>query len=1653
MFVVPYLRKKISLILMVLILNSLMFSLSLNANRDATIPSEKSRNTRVGIATSRQVTERISKAPKSIRVSQEEVLIQNKTTHGWVMKSPEIIDRYKNILFLTTTKDPNDDGHIYLIVATYNDTLDPENRTYFFHLIRVNISYFNISMRRVRVYYKEIANYTVEINKTYNVLVRDMDSVILPNRTLYLAIIFYAVGVPYKLSAYLLIKYLNVSVENQSFEAIDYMDNYYGYSMFIINVRLACDNDKVVCVLSLGYYYNETGTEYVLYAIHYRLHYRGIHLYDSFLYLNKPKYLSNAIMIDNLTFVAAPIYYVHYDQDIIGYFVLNITGGNASIDGFLFASELMGVFDEVPEYGYIALTTYNNSTSLNLLTLFEAHTEFRQFLIYHTAYVIYDTENKEPVVKEIKHGIISASRQATRIINIDLNYNDNKTAFIAVKYNRSLGAYVLSHILFRFNGTASGSESYVWLGPYDFDVGAPSLAKVDVLICPSENIYGFAYIPSPEKNQLYPIVIFRDTDRDYLGNWEEINTFGTLPDNPDSDNSGIGDGINDGAEKYVYGTDPLSNDTDKDGLDDKFELEIRPNKTYPEYGNIPNLYKTDPLINDTDKDNITDYQEVTGSYLVDGRKGYRTDPTSPDTDHDGLSDYKEIFSGVDYWVNTTNNSYIAYPNATLFDTDNDNISDKREAIQKLNPTTNDTDGDGLSDYEETFIRGSNPHRTDTDGDGLGDGEEVSLGTNPLFRDTDKDNITDGDEVNVYGTDPLVIDTDSDGLSDGEEILYYKTNALNPDTDGDNITDGTEIKDYGTDPNLNDTDSDGLTDREEIYGLSIPTLNKTHIRTDPLNNDTDDDNLIDGLEVERGIDPTNPDTDNDELTDYEELMEYGTDPTNPDSDNDSLFDSDEILYGTDPFNNDTDNDNITDYEEIVRYGTDPLSDDTDSDGLSDYKEIYGFEIPALNITDIETDPLDNDTDDDGLLDGMEVTAGTDPTDPDTDNDELTDYEEVVEYDTDPRDSDPDNDNLIDSDEIQYNTDPFNSDSDGDNLTDYDEVIKYGTDPLKDDTDLDGISDYDEIHGFVISGVGRVETDPTDNDTDDDLLSDGYESLNNLDPTSTDTDKDLISDYDEIYVYGTNPRLRDTDYDSISDYDEIFEYRTNPLLNDTDGDGVIDGYEVYGVNITGIGLRQTDPFSNDTDGDNLDDYAEIYIYLTDPTTSDTDNDGLSDYEEININTNPQLSDSDDDGLSDSKETIIGTNPLDSDSDDDGLEDGEEVLGIYIEGIGTRTTDPLSNDTDGDGLSDAQEIELGIDPTRTDTDGDGLSDAQEITIGSDSVDPDTDDDGLRDGEEYGIGTSILDNDTDDDKLSDYEERIYGTYPDNNDSDGDGILDGLEVEMGTNPLRADTDGDGLSDYDEIFVYGTNATNTDTDGDGLSDWEDINYGADPKKKDTDGDGLDDYTEVKVRGTDPSKSDTDGDGIPDSADILLPKSPDWYLVIVIILSIFLFWARSYGMFRNWKRDIVSIGLSDLGGTLMLAVPEDFKTRYDINLISSGLMGIHTLTSEIVGRELSSLVLSGEVPVLLHRGSKTIMWVFLKRVYPRLIKNLEKIHREIESRYGDLLEAWSGVEEELSEIKAWLEEKLEIKPLMRAIGREEEAIEEEVAEEFEKVFGE
>lgn len=129
---------------------------------------------------------------------------------------------------------------------------------------------------------------------------------------------------------------------------------------------------------------------------------------------------------------------------------------------------------------------------------------------------------------------------------------------------------------------------------------------------------------------------------------------------------------------------------------------------------------------------------------------------------------------------------------TLPDDDNDGLFNIIEEIYGTAPENPDTDGDGLTDYEEVYITGTDPLKYDTDENGINDADD----------DSDNDGLSNREEIEL-GTDPRNVDTDGDGLSDYDELNKYNTDPLKADSDGDTLNDGDELA-IGLDPNNPET---------------------------------------------------------------------------------------------------------------------------------------------------------------------------------------------------------------------------------------------------------------------------------------------------------------------------------------------------------------------------------------------------------------------------------------------------------------------------------------------------------------------------------------------------------------------------------------------------------------------------------------------------------------------------------------------------------------------------------------------------------------------------------------------------------------------------------------------------------------------------------
>ena len=384
------------------------------------------------------------------------------------------------------------------------------------------------------------------------------------------------------------------------------------------------------------------------------------------------------------------------------------------------------------------------------------------------------------------------------------------------------------------------------------------------------------------------------------------------------------DGLSDENETQVWGTDPYDADTDDDGLSDYDEVMI---------------HGTDPLASDSDTDGLTDLQEIFN---------YATNPMNSDSDNDGLSDGLEVnywgTNPLDYDPDADNDLFYHFQDC------NDNNPDVNPGTyERLNGIDDDCDdltdegfnftdrdSDGLLDWPEYHIHGTDFEDADTDDDGLEDGIEVeTYGSNPLSYDPDSDAdgyhwFLDCDDEDEYRNPALPelldnkdndcdlvnddgfwdLDSDSDGLDDYDEYHNVTSNPYDGDTDDDGLPDGLEVKTYGSNPLWADPDDDGdgwywFQDCQDDDAERAPLLAES---LDAKDNDCDDQVDEDFRTI---------DSDQDGLWDYDEFHNLSTDPTDSDSDDDGMSDGKEVIEtGSDPlvFDHDRDEDGYYAFED-------------------------------------------------------------------------------------------------------------------------------------------------------------------------------------------------------------------------------------------------------------------------------------------------------------------------------------------------------------------------------------------------------------------------------------------------------------------------------------------------------------------------------------------------------------------------------------------------------------------------------------------------------------------------------------------------------------------------------------------------------------------
>ena len=962
-----------------------------------------------------------------------------------------------------------------------------------------------------------------------------------------------------------------------------------------------------------------------------------------------------------------------------------------------------------------------------------------------------------------------------------------------------------------------------------------------------------------------------DSDDDGLTDGVEIDELGTDPNSADTDGDGLPDGYEAANGLDPVGTDDGRQDPDGDGLKNFVEFAIGTLAGDPDTdddglldGEEFDLYGTNPLIADTDGGGASDGDEVRVDF---------TDPLVADDDVQRVSLARTLRDRDNYiwdvqrsgWI--SNGSSDAYDAGVFLEVGGQGFPDQTVArlldegrTLRLGPAV----VSGLRVERDIFVPGDGRFarwlevlRNDT--------AAPITTTVTVYGALGSDGATtivatSTDDVATFDTldDFLITDDSSDGGGDPSmgHVFSGPGAAVEPEFVQLSVDDFTWRYPVTVQPgetrivmhfqSQNPNRAAAATNADALRFLEGPALSAmTAAEQDAVINfvayaDTDRDGLTDAVEAELGTDPTLADTDGDGLDDGYEVA-AGFDPLvggeqDEDPDGDGLTNLEEFAAGTDPNDDDSDDDGLLDGAEVAA-GTDPALADTDGDGLSD-----GFEV-----NDSLTDPLLPDSDGDALGDGDELDEGTDPNDPDSDDDGVGDGWEL-DFGFDPLDPgdagfDIDGDGLDNVGEFTAGTSPFDPDTDDDELLDGEEVDVFGSDPLLIDTDEGGRSDYDEVLWDL--------TDP--NDPGDDLpfysnwrynLTDGGGFLWDLEGYgwTNNGSGNAYDDGQELYVDGSRSPFF---AQGVLSLDER-EVRLGPWLRDGERDGLRVWRRIY-VPADEAFARYIEEFENPTDQDREIE-VRIYTDLGSPTTVVTTSSGDA---LLGLDDRWILHDNGVDGdgvpavltLYGDELGEVSPSQVSFSSDDLNIywtitvPAGERVwlmhfhaqqqtqadafatvaaLGRFqgraLEGLGPDDYPRVVNmraypDADGDLIDDLTELEIGTDPEDPDSDDDGADDGWEVSYGFDPLDPadgalDPDGDGLDNAGEYALGSDPTVADADGDGLDDLGESIAGTDPYDPDTDDDLLTDGDEVALyGTSPVDADTDDGGTTDAYEVLV------------------------------------------------------------------------------------------------------------------------------------------------------------------------------------------------------------------------------------------------------------
>ena len=493
----------------------------------------------------------------------------------------------------------------------------------------------------------------------------------------------------------------------------------------------------------------------------------------------------------------------------------------------------------------------------------------------------------------------------------------------------------------------------------------------------------------------------------------------------------------------------------------------------------------------------------------------------------------------------------------------------------------DTDGEGLFDYVEQCITGTEYDNCDTDGDTVNDFAETEGGVPGIDTDLDGDDdaLDEDDDNDCIPT----LDEAMDGVDSGACVLAPVFNHhdsdgepdyLDDDDDGDNvptIEEGTCGETSFTPQNTDgDDDPDHLDDDDD--GDTVPTKDEDveNVNDDPTDDDTDldgtpnylDDDDDDDCILTRLEDPgedgnvQNDDTDLDDHPNYLDDDDDGdTVPTLLEgecNDDGTVFTEWNTDGDDDPDHLDIndDGDARDTIDEDPNGNGDPTDDDSDGDGTKDYLDPDDEDGP---LGDRDGDGVPNQDDncpDTPNADQANIDADDmgDVCDPDIDGDEILNDDDNCPYVHNVDQADFDNDD---------DGDVCDPDRDGDGILNEDDNCADTPNPEQEDVNLDGVGDICQADSDL-DGIPDVSDNCVDTPNFDQGNVDGDDDG---DVCDDDIDDDGLTNDEETDTYGTDPVMADTGGGGVPDGVEV-DRRTDPLdPGDDPGPYEISGGSVF------------------------------------------------------------------------------------------------------------------------------------------------------------------------------------------------------------------------------------------------------------------------------------------------------------------------------------------------------------------------------------------------------------------------------------------------------------------------------------------------------------